>query len=64
MVSILFDLLTSKKKAPSLIRVEKQILQNWPQRVSTEAEFCADFKNVSNSCVKKFPKIFSQKKVK
>jgi hypothetical protein len=46
MVSILFDLLLSKEIAPSLIRVEKKFLQNWTQRVSKEAEFCADFKHV------------------
>jgi hypothetical protein len=46
MVSILFDLLTSKKTAPSLIKVEKKFLQNLAQRISKEAEFCADFKNV------------------
>jgi hypothetical protein len=46
MVSILFDLLTSKKTAPSLIIVEKKFPQNWAQRVSKEAEFCADLKNV------------------
>ncbi len=46
MVSILFDLLTSKKTAPSLIQVETKFLQNWAQRISKEAEFCADFNNV------------------
>jgi hypothetical protein len=38
--------LTSKKTAPSLIRVEKKFLRNWVQRVSKEAKFCTDFKNV------------------
>jgi hypothetical protein len=51
MVSILFELLTSKKTAPSLIRVEKKFRQNWAQRASKEAEFCADFKNVQKSRV-------------
>jgi hypothetical protein len=36
----------SKKTAPSLIRVEKKFLRNWACRVSKEADFCADFKNV------------------
>jgi hypothetical protein len=49
MVSILFDLLSSEKVAPPLIRVRKKFLQNSPQRISKEAEFCADFKNVQNS---------------
>jgi hypothetical protein len=31
-VSILFDLFTSKKIAPTLIRVEKKFLINWAQR--------------------------------
>jgi len=35
-----------KKVASPLIRVEKKFIQNSPQRVSKEAEFCADFKNV------------------
>jgi hypothetical protein len=48
MVSILFDLLSSEKP---LLRVEKKFLQNWVHRVSKEAEFCADFKNVQKSCV-------------
>jgi hypothetical protein len=39
MVSILFELLTSKKTALSLIRVEKKFRGNWAQRVSKEAEF-------------------------
>ncbi len=43
----LTDLFTSKKIAPSIIRVE--------------AEYYADFKNVKIFCVTKFPKIFSQK---
>jgi hypothetical protein len=36
------------KVAASLVRVEKKFLQNCPQRVSKEAECCADFKNVLN----------------
>ncbi len=35
-----------QKTAPSLIRVLKKFLRNWPCRVSKQAEFCADFKNV------------------
>jgi hypothetical protein len=35
-----------KKVVPPLIKVEKKILQNWVYRVSKEAEFCADLKNV------------------
>jgi hypothetical protein len=41
----------SKKVTPPLIRVEKKFLQNWECRVSKEAEFCADFKNVQKSRV-------------
>jgi hypothetical protein len=41
----------SKKVVPPLIRVEKKFLQNWVCRVSKEAEFCADFKNVQKSRV-------------
>ena len=41
----------STKVAPPLLRVEKKFLQNWPCRVSKEAEFCADFKNVQKSWV-------------
>jgi hypothetical protein len=48
-VSILFDLLSSKKVAPPLIRVEKKFLQNSLKRVYKEAEFCTDFKNVQKS---------------
>jgi hypothetical protein len=51
----------SKKVAPSLIRVEKKFLQNWPCRVSKEAEFCADFKNVEKSQVWQKEKKFLQK---
>ena len=40
-----------KKVGPPLIRVEKNCLQNWAYRVSKEAEFYADFKNVQKSCV-------------
>jgi hypothetical protein len=43
---LVFEPVTSKKTAPSLIRVEKKFLPNWACRVSKEAEFCADFKNV------------------
>jgi hypothetical protein len=44
-----------------LIRVEKKFLQNWPCRVSIEAEFCADFKNVEKSRVWQKGKIFYRK---
>jgi hypothetical protein len=40
-----------KKIALPLIRVGKKFLQHWAYRVSKEAEFCADFKNVQKSCV-------------
>ncbi len=40
-----------KKVALPLIRVEKNFLQSWTYRVSKEAEFCADFKNVQKSQV-------------
>ncbi len=43
MFSILFDLLTSKKIAPSSTLAAKG---------NKKAKFCADFKNVENSCVK------------
>jgi hypothetical protein len=33
------------------MRAEKKFLQNWAYRVSKEAEFCADYTNVQNSCV-------------
>jgi hypothetical protein len=35
-----------KKIASPVIRVEKKFLRNWSYRVSKEAEFCTDFKNV------------------
>ncbi len=35
------------------MRVDKKFLQNWACRVSKEAEFCADFKNVQKSRVGK-----------
>jgi hypothetical protein len=41
----------SKKVAPPLIKVEKKFLRNWVCRVSKEAKFCADFKNVQKSRV-------------
>jgi hypothetical protein len=41
----------SEKVAPPFIRVENKFLQNWACRVSKEAEFCADFKNVQKSRV-------------
>jgi hypothetical protein len=40
-----------KKVTPPFIRVEKKFLRNWASRVSKEAEFCADFKNVHKSRV-------------
>ncbi len=40
-----------KKVAPPLIRVQNKFLRNWAYRVSKEAEFCADFKNVQKSGV-------------
>ncbi len=52
----------SKKTAPPLIRVEKKFLQNWPCRVSKEAEFCADFKIVQKYRVWQKGKKFWQKK--
>ncbi len=54
-ISILYVLLTSKNSTVPY-KSWKKILQNWAQRVSKEAKFCADFKNV-----KKLPKIFSLK---
>ncbi len=57
-VSILFDLSSFKKGESPLLRVEK----NWACRVSKEAEFCADFKNVQKSRVwRKGKKIFYRK---
>jgi hypothetical protein len=46
MVSILFDFLPSKKIAPSLVRVEKNLFKIGRKGVSKEGEFYADFKNV------------------
>ncbi len=51
MVSVLFDLLSSEKSNTALLRVVKKFLRNWAYRVSKEAEFCADFKNVQKSRV-------------
>ncbi len=54
MVSWLQSYLTfypPKKVALPLIRVDKKFLQNWAYRVSKEAEFCTDFKNVQKSRV-------------
>jgi hypothetical protein len=48
MVSILFDLLSFEKSSTAPI---KKFLRNWACRVSKEAEFCADFKNVQKSRV-------------
>ncbi len=52
---ILFDILSSEKSsnAPYTVRVEKKFLLNWAYRarVSKEAEFRADFKNVQKSRV-------------
>jgi hypothetical protein len=50
-----------KKVALPLIRVEKKFLQNWAYRVSKEAEFCTDFKNVKKSCVRQKGKKFTEK---
>ncbi len=50
-----------KKVAPPLIRVEKKLLRNWVCRVSKEAEFCADFKNVKRSEFGKREKDFTEK---
>ncbi len=51
-VSILFDLLSSEKSCTARYKSwRKKILQNWAYRVSKEAEFCADLKNVQKSCV-------------
>jgi hypothetical protein len=38
-----------KNVALPLIRVEKKFLRDWAYRVSKEAEFRADFKNVQKS---------------
>jgi hypothetical protein len=51
----------SEKVAPPLIRVEKFFFQNWACRVSKEAEFCADFKNVQKSRVWQKGKNFYRK---
>jgi hypothetical protein len=51
----------SKKVAPPLTRVEKKFLRNWACRVSKEAEFCADFKNVQKSRVWQKGKKFYRK---
>jgi hypothetical protein len=51
----------SKKVAPPLKRFEKKFLRNWPCRVSKEAEFCADFKNVQKSQVWQKGKIVYRK---
>ncbi len=62
-VSILFDLLASKKTAPSLIRDEKKISSKLGAKgIKKSGKFCAYFKNVQNSYVKKFPKIFFSEK--
>jgi hypothetical protein len=50
-----------KKVAQPLIRVEKKFLQNLTYRVSKEAEFCADLKNVQKSQVWKKGKYFYKK---
>jgi hypothetical protein len=41
--------------------LKKKFLQNWAYRVSKEAEFCADFKNVQKSCVWKNRKKITEK---
>ncbi len=51
----------SKEVAPPLTRVEKKFLRNGACRVSKEAEFCADFKNVQKSRVWQKGKNFLQK---
>jgi hypothetical protein len=61
MVSILFDILSYKKVASPLIRVEKKFLRNWAYRVSKEAEFCTDLKNVQKSGVWQKGKKFYRK---
>ncbi len=45
-VSIFLDLLSSKKSSTAPYKSWKQFLQNSPERVPEEVEFCADFKNV------------------
>jgi hypothetical protein len=50
-----------KKVAPPLIRVLKKFLRNWVCRVTKEAEFCTDFKNVQKSRVWQNGKKFFQK---
>jgi hypothetical protein len=52
---------SSKKVALFLIRDVKKFLQNWACRVSKEAEFCADFKNVLKSRVWQKGKLFYRK---
>jgi hypothetical protein len=51
----------SKKVATPQIRVEKKFLQNWACRVSKEAAFWADFKNVQKSRVWQKGKNFYRK---
>ncbi len=50
----------SKKTAPPLIRIEKKFLWNWACRVSKEAEFFTDLKNVQESLVWQKGKIYLQ----
>jgi hypothetical protein len=50
-----------KKVALPLIRVHKKFLRNWAYRVSKEAEFCADLKNVQKSRVWQKGKKFYRK---
>jgi hypothetical protein len=52
---------TPKKVVLPLIRVEKKFLQNRAYRVSKEAEFCADFKNMQKSQVCQKGKDFYRK---
>jgi hypothetical protein len=50
-----------KVALPPLITVDKKFLRNWAYRVSKEAEFCADFKNVQMTRVWQKGKTFLQK---
>ncbi len=60
-VSILFDLVSFEKSSTTPHKSWKKFLQNWACRVSKEAEFCADFKNVQKSWVWQKGKIFLKK---
>jgi hypothetical protein len=42
-------------------KLPQRLIRNFPQLISTEAQFCADFKKVQNSCVKQKRKKIVQK---